>query len=324
MDSDGAITYLARAEGRLVRPLREHEEEAPDDGVPRVHISACGDVRGSGHEGHDNEGRMAHLCAWLRDRVLPLCALPVKGTWRAELHDSYAYLPGDKSRFDNCWTYSRPCDARERAALIPDPYQVDSYGGLLDASARDATPWASKRSHIFFAGTTTGDTDPRLNERVRAAVWSLDHPADATFRITKIAQMDAARAFAAVPRLREAVAEWVPPAAQFGCRYLANIAGNTAAWARAPMILASQSLMLNLRHPDAMWYAPVLRAGEHYVDVPALDGMLAAKRRMDAAPAEARRMVEAANGFAASYLRPEHADVYMAQLLEASFDFSAP
>lgn len=327
MDVPGAIAYLASSEARRARPVRL--EEAAAGGLPFFDIrrrrSGGGgggwEVRCGGHVGHDNASRLPFLCDWLSRRVLPLVDpdADISGAYRIELHDSYAYLPERRlhpERYDHAFTFARPTDARETMALMPDAYQIQGLDGLLDA--RDDVPWAAKRPTLFFAGTTTGDRDPARNERIAACLWARAHapPDVARFSITSIAQMDPDRALAAVPGLRAVMGPYVSLEEHRAHRYQVNLAGNTACWSRVPMVLASRSLLVHVRHPDALWYYPLLRDGVHYVGVEAVPDLLKARDECEADPARCQRIVQDANRFANDVLRPRHADAYMAVLLE--------
>ena len=328
MDNVGAIAYLADAEARLVRPVREAEAAAA--GLPYFCIAREGGsqwrVTGHGHVGHDNAPRMPFLCRWLERDVLRLvdAEADVGGCYRVELHDSYSYLPrcpaltdSTASLWDNAMTFARPAGAREAAALLPDPYQIQGYGGTLEVV--DEVPWAAKRPTLFFAGTTTGDRDPQRNARIRAAVWALGQPPDvARIRITQIAQMRAEHACAVVPRLRECLDRWVPLAEHHQYRYQVNLVGNTACWSRVPQALASHSVLLNVRHPDALWYYPLLREGTHLLAVDGLDELPRLRDELERGdPARPQRIADAANRFVDDFLRPHHAAIYTAHLLEA-------
>ncbi len=328
MDTPGAISYLAAAEARNVWALRD--DEAAVAGLPYVRVRREGGGRGApryavaghGHAGHDNAPRMEFLCDWLSRRVLPLVdpACDVSGCYRWELHDAISYLPRrrEPGRYYNALTFGRADDDREtRVALAPDCYHIMGFGGATEV--RDPIPLAAKASQLFFAGTTTGDRDPRRNVRIQACLWARRRAPDvARFTITSIAQMDPAAALAAVPELRACLGPHVPLPEHHRYRYQVNLVGNTACWSRVPMVMASNSLLLHVRHPDMLWYYPLLREGTHYLGAEALGELLPLRQRCDADLARCQGIVADAQRFVADHLRPRHADAYMAQLMEAS------
>ena len=327
MDPHDAIVSLARSEARCLRPVRyDEEEEEGASGLPYICIRRLGvsqyTVHGRGHEGHENEGRMPFMCSFIANRVLPLidAATNVSGDYKIELHDSYSYLPEaavDASKYNNCMVFSRSRYARERSVLIPDPFHMADFNGLL--SVKDTVPFNHKKAELFFAGTTTGNRDPQENVRVRACVWSLAHRGQASFHITKIAQMQERDLFSGVPQSRQIVRPFVPVQEHFNYRYQVNIVGNTACWSRVPMIMNSSCVMINLRHDDTMWYYPALLSGTHFVSASSLDDLIDRKDFLEANPNECIRITSNANRFVRDFLSsPKTAAIYMANMLEES------
>ena len=337
MDTAQAIEYLARAEARRVRPITDDADLAELEARHGRPLSAV-EVRRTQQQGrleavamprepkHDNAPRLDFITDFFNKRVLPLvdpaAAADVCGTWRIELHDAYSYLP-DRGRYEEVLTFGRALDARERrVALIPDPYHMADFGGLVAAASADAVPWATKEPTLFFAGTTTGDRDPARNERIRACMWALDRRDVAKMYITNVAQMSSAAVVAAHPRFGEAVHAPFPVEAHFGYRYQVNLAGNTACWSRLPMVMATKSLLVHARDAcgDAMWYYPLLREGRHYVgaDSAAGDDLLRAHAFCKTYDRQCRAMVDEANAFARDVFHSGAAASYLATLLEAA------
>ena len=325
MDATDVLAHLAQAEARRLRPVRDPDEllsyavQLPCINVASHPVTGRLVATGADYESHENAGRMPFLCDFLNRRVLPMVdpAVDVRGAYRIELHDSYSYLP-QAARYTNALGFARPRGARESVALMPDPFHISDFGGLLTPSRQDDVAWEAKEPLLFFAGTTTGDRDPAKNERIRACVWSLGRRDVARFQITSIAQMSSDAALAAVPLLRAALHPPVPPADHFRFRYQVNIAGNTACWSRVPMIMASRCLMLQLRQPDVMWYYPALAEGTHFVGATDFEDLLRARKRCETEPERCKHVVANANRFVEDFLGPTQAAAYMVQLLEAA------
>ena len=338
MDLSGAIDYIARSEARRVRPITDEEELGRLDAeagrcVPVLDVSrdARGRLAASGRlrcGSHDNADRLPFMVDWLNRCVLPLvepeAAPDVCGAWRVELHDSYSYLP-ERRGYREVLTFGRAPDAAERrVALLPDPYHIGDFGGLLRKARTGpaAVPWAAREPTLFFAGTTTGDRDPSRNERVRACVWALDDaPAGvACMHITNVAQMtahDISNAWGE-RRTRGILAAPAPVHDHFRYRYQANIVGNTACWSRLPMVMSSGSLLVHVRHADAVWYYPLLREREHYVAADSVDGadLLRAHAWCRANDAECERIAASAAALAGQLFAPSTAASYAATLLQ--------
>lgn len=295
MDTFEALSFLARCESRRIRPALvgrrgadADELEALDElDAPIGRKLPAFRIVDSPHRGerfaceplshrvpdHDNAPRLGYLCEFLGRHVLPLVEGDVRGTYRVELHDSYSYLP-NREAYRDVFVFGRGMNAPERrVSLLPDPYV--SSGGLqkmLDDASRDDVPWSQKQPKLFFAGTTTGDTDPTRNARIRACLWGATRPDLAELRLTSVAQMPWERVLQACPGVQGVMHPYVPVEAHFQYKYLLNIVGNTACWSRVPLIMSTQSLLVHVRHPDTLWYSPLLREGTHYVAANSVEG----------------------------------------------------
>lgn len=287
-------------------------------------------------DGHDNAPRLDHICAWIERRVLPHMSLDAAvaqeccGYYRIELHDSYSYLSTSKDtaseryRDAHCLTFARDrTDRRASVSLLPDPFQMDDYGGMLSAS-RDVTPWSLKTdSRVVFAGSTTGDRDPARNERVRACLWSLGGDASTctNFRLTNVVQMERAALMAVLGphAAQRLLCPVISPADQFRHRYIANIVGNTCCWSRVPLVLSSNSVLFNVPHRDVVWYSVLMHADEHFVDAP-LNRLVGIRQACEIDPRRCERIVESANRFAQTYLNSTMAAVYTRALFETMED----
>ena len=339
MDTCEAVEHLAKAEARRVRPIKRHEdllelERRHGRPLNAIEIRRKPVGGGSGFEafglerepGHDNAPRLPFLVDFFNRRALPLVnprADGVCGMWRIELHDAYSYLP-DRHKYNEVLTFGRALDANERrVALIPDPYHMADFGGLIDRAAKDMVPWARKEPSLFFAGTTTGDRDPLNNARLRACAWAVDHTDVARMHITKIAQIDPPAILAAYPRIAEAFHAPYSVEDHFAYRYQVNLVGNTACWSRLPMIMSSKSVMLHVRSrpsADAMWYYPLLRENRHYVGVDTESGedLLRARAYCLANDRACRTMVDESNALSRDLFHSSTAAAYLAVLLEES------
>lgn len=282
MDLSGAIDYLARAEARRIRPITDEDELAELDlvsgrAVPVIKIQKnvlTGRLQATGtlrHASHDNAPRLPFLVDWLDRSVLPLIdpmeAASVEGSWRIELHDSYSYLDKNAGGYREVLSFGRPVGACEqRVALFPDPYHIGSFGGMVDDARRgQEVRWESRAAKLFFAGTTTGNTNPLKNERISACLWSLRRRDISEFYLTNVAQINYKDACAVIPMLPQVMHKPFAIDQHFRYRYQVNIVGNTACWSRVPVLLSSGSLMVHVPHSDTMWYYPLLREREHYI-----------------------------------------------------------
>lgn len=315
MDATELIAHAAASEAKSLRPARE-AWEVVEDKVPYFSIKRNGSngyaVTGHNHVGHDNESRMDFVCAFLRRSVLPYIdrRIDVSGFYKLELHDSYSYLDAADS-YANCLTFSRRI-RDSHMTLLPNPYQMANYAGQVEV---DTVPWDKKTDLAYFAGSTTGARDPDANVRVQACRWALGHRGSLDFKLTHVVQMSMDDLKRKVPEWQSIVASPVPIAENFNHKYLVNLPGNTCAWSRVPLVMASKSLLLNVRQSDIEWFYPFMIEGTHF-----LGGDLESvpdKRRFAASnPQLAHYIVANANRFAATFLGSSQAALYTACLLE--------
>lgn len=334
------IEFLAKAEGRRITPIRDEAEldgldEILGRKLPAIRIRRSNVKTGAAFiaEGldrnpkHDNAPRLPFLVDFFNRRVLPMVdsSSDVTGYYRLELHDSYSYLPG-RHLYDNVLSFGRANDALEKnVALLPDPYHMADFGGIVHAMSLDNIPWESKIPKLFFAGTTTGNRDPARNERINSCIWSLNHRNIADMFITKVAQMDIANVYRAHPRFGEVLHTPFGPVDHYPYKYQVNIVGNTAAWSRLPMIMASKSLLVHCpaeATDDLMWYYPLLRAGEHYVAADSSKGssLQNAHAYCVANDSECKAMTTRANKLARDLFHSGNAASYTAIMLESAAD----
>lgn len=327
MDAVEAIRHAARSEARAFRSGRCAEDVLPEgnEKVPYFCVSRSGAgyaVQGFNHRGHDNEPRMDFVCEFLRTSVLPYVhpKIDVGGYYSIELHDSYSYLPTAES-YRNCLTFSRR-RGDAHMTVIPNPYQMANYGGAFDA-ASDSVPWDKKQDLVFFAGSTTGARDPAANQRIQACRWALANRSIARFSITNVVQMSDEAFRAKVPEWASITASPVPAAENYNYKYLLSLPGNTCAWSRLPMILASKSLLLNAHQPDMEWFYPFLLEDTHFLGCDL--STLPAKRAFAASnPQVVQYIIANANRFYGAFLGRNQAALYMVHLLEEIGSNSRP
>ena len=333
-----SVEFIAKAEGRRIRPIKDESElDALDEKLgrklPAIRIKRSGVKTGPAFvaealnrdPNHDNAPRLPFLVDFFNRRVLPMVdsSADVTGAYRVELHDSYSYLY-NRHLYDNVLSFGRTKDALERnVALLPDPYHMDDFGGIVHAMSLDHIPWEIKVPKLFFAGTTTGNRDPSRNERIKACIWSLDHRDISDMYITKVAQIEMAHICNAHPRFREALHVPFGVIDHYPYKYQANIVGNTACWSRLPMVLASKSLLVHCAAEapdDAMWYYPLLRENEHYVAADSSKGhdLEKAHAYCVANDSECRAMTTRANALARKLFHSGVAASYTATLLESA------
>ncbi|PNH12567.1 hypothetical protein TSOC_000537 [Tetrabaena socialis] len=326
MNNLETIQYLAQAEAKHFAPLRnDMHTNLMEDGVPHLLVQKVNqtyEVQMQGHHGHDNEGRAPLICSFVKMNVLAHLdpAIDASGVYPIELHDSYSYLapdsPAHRAKYRGALTFSKPI-GHGHTILFPDPYQITGYGGMLGVT--DPLEFDKKQDIVLFAGTTTGDRAPLRNERIKACLWAMDKRPRYQFYITNIAQMtiNDMRNGISDPDLQSILHSPIQHADHFQCKYIFNIKGNTCCWSRVPMIMNSNSLMLNLRHSDATWYYPLLQDNHHFVSVPTIESLPSIVQQCASTPLRSKQIVANANQFVKNFCGQVHASYYAKCLFEA-------
>lgn len=330
MDKYEVIRNIADGNGQRMRPLRDAEEveelRLKEKKIPYFSISKdpFGRYRleGFNSEGHDNAPRMPFYCTWLQQHVLPHVSseLDVSGIYPIELHDTYAYLDPARREFyerHGGLVFAKRLNDR-MPVLVPDPYMIANYGGKL--AIKDDVDFAKKKSVISFAGSTTGDMDPKLNLRLRVAHWasaSPDMSPISRIGITNIVQMpeDAVVKAYGVHDLKRMMVQPMTQQEQYEFKYLLSVDGNTSCWDRLVWIANSRSLLMKYASDHVLWNYPLCVEGHHYVGVD-MNNMRSKFAFAEANPHIAQWMTSNANHFAANYANSLAALHYTVRLME--------
>jgi hypothetical protein len=177
----------------------------------------------------------------------------------------------------------------------------------------DKYAWEDKWNKIVFAGSTTGNRNAKLNERIETCLWAIDKP-DCDFYITNIVQMDAKAALEAVPNLRNVLRPPMSFDDQMKYKYMLLIDGNTNKWTCDSFFTNSLSFMMPSK--DMLWYYPLMQDGTHYVGV-RKDDMLDKFKYYNYNSAEAKHIVLNGNILAKHLFNQKMCRKYLVSLFEA-------
>jgi hypothetical protein len=324
MKFDEHISWLARVNSGKCYPKRTLDEV--DTSLPYFKLSK--DMMGKyawepfNFETHDNAPRMPYVARYLLNNVFPHVKGDLSGYYNIQLHDHFSYLKDGKC-YDNVLCFGstkRSFVDSKWAVQLPDCYFMGNWGGKYDGSGEDTMSWDNKKKRIIFAGTTTGSRVPLENERIKTCLWALDKGREefCDFWITKIAQIDAKRIFAEVPRFRYVFRPPVPLDEQMTYKYMLGIDGNTCRW--NPDVYFMKTLSLCLPSRDMLWYSPMLKDGEHYVEVNTQDDDPRNLTRMftyyENNGNEAMRIIQNANQLAQRLFKTEVCQQYTKELFD--------
>lgn len=271
--SDREIVQLAGIEVSRVTSSTPSCHSSSHKDVPVMSISKDGKVRFKNTERHPASNRCAGIAHFVQNIALkgvPSASLKrYEGDYYFEPHDA---VQDSRDAMTLCFARNLQDPSRSRNSIVfPDFYQMFDYDGMLPKMRTDLIPWSAKLSKVLFAGTTTGSVDPSKNRRVQSCIWSLKNKDRFEFKLSSVCQMTSQELDLHCREkghdVRDIMGTFMSPAAHMKYKYIMNIEGNTCCWSRVPMIMSSNSLMMNLTHEEGNWFYPFLEDGVTHVDV---------------------------------------------------------
>lgn len=263
--------YLALSNSRYGRPKRREEicEQIPYFEISKNALDKY-IVKGYNHYGHDNEPRMEFYTSWLQNHVLQHIdkQANLTGFYNIELHDSYTYLPksSDES-YDTRGLLSFSKFKKDTGpVLIPDPYMVSNWGNMLP-SIKDPYTWEQKANRACFYGTTTGNRNPSANHRIKFCVDAMQSPSILHCKITNIAQMTPHDILGYLgTKTFNSIIHSTPVSREEQVRnkFLISLDGNTCRY--DVWNYATNSVTLKARSSEMLWYYPLLKDTEHFIE----------------------------------------------------------
>jgi hypothetical protein len=193
--------------------------------------------------------------------------------------------------------------------LMSDLYAIQKYNNNL--SLKDNILYEKKDKKALFIGSTTGNFDAKLNERLKMCEKYRKHDIIHCY-INNICQMSCTSVRNAYPHYNE----FVVPTKSFHqmCKYkyIISIDGNTSCWDRIPLFLNSNSILLIKNSNHKCWYYDFLIPNVHYIpfdDDTNLEEIITSDE-------DRSHIIKNANQFVEDYLTYDKQLLYMKTLLE--------
>lgn len=264
MNTKETIQYLAKINAKGLYPKREEEI---NKSIPYVYVfknnQGTWDIKPFNYESHDNWPRMNLYILYFKHAIFPNLHKDkdITGYYNIELHDSYTYL-NKPFQYKDVLTFSK-FKSDIHPTLIPDPYMVVNWN---DQKVVDDKLWSNKDSSVCFYGTTTGHRDPLLNRRIKMCLWALEKP-NYDFKITKVAQMSEFDIINKIglDKWRRISASPVSIEDQLHYKFHFQPDGNTCKF--DVWYLNTNTLNFKDESVDMLWYYPMMRSKEHFVEV---------------------------------------------------------
>lgn len=316
MNFEEHISWLADVHSGKCYPKRY---ENIDTTLPFFKISK--DVLGNyswtsyNYENHDNAPRMEFVKYYLQNNVFPYIKGNLSGYYNIQLHDNYSYLNDDKIYNDVLCFGGMKVDPKNKWVVqLPDCYFMSNWGDKY-VNFQDPYLWTNKKTKIIFAGTTTGSRNPKENLRINTCLWSLEPERQkyCDFWITNIAQIEPPTIFKEVPQFKYIFRPPINMNEQMKYRYMLNIDGNTCRW--NPDVYFMNTLSFNLPSKDMLWYYPLFKDNEHYVEVN-YDNMMKQMIFYENNPNEALRIIQNSNMLSRKLFLPNVCKKYCIELFQ--------
>lgn len=260
MNVQETILHLAQNNTAKCHPRRKEDidQTIPYFNVVKNDMSQY-QITGYNYENHDNADRMKLWETYMHNMILPNIDpnIDISGYYNIELHDSYTYLDNGKN-YDNVLCFSKFKNDKG-PVLIPDPYMICNYGGIMQ-TLTDTKPWESKKPRICFFGTTTGNRNAELNERINLCRWALGK-SFCDFKITKVAQMEVK----SIPDIQIISSPRKSILDQLDYKYHLVVDGNTCRFDVWPF--KTNSIVMKYPSKEMLWYYPFLQEDFHYIEV---------------------------------------------------------
>jgi hypothetical protein len=312
------IQYLAQVNAKGFAP-KETEDDV-NKSIPYFKLEYGGNNKYTmdcfNYEFHDNMPRMDLFKAYMMHAVLPnLSTLgsALNGYYNIELHDSYTYLGRPRDMYRNVLTFSKFKDDTG-PTLVPDPYMIVNWGNAL-SSVNDKYQWEDKQNKACFYGTTTGNRNPKLNDRINMCLWAVNKP-QLDFKITQIAQMNVVDVINSVGEdtWKLIYSSQVQPEHQMRCKFIYGMDGNTCKFDVWPHL--TNSLCLRKKSPEMLWYYPLMQNNTHFVEVDT-HNMIELMNYHVNNPNDSKRIVANSNVFSNAFFKPVSHILYTTALFEA-------
>lgn len=253
------IEWLGQVNAGKCYPKRLEEIDAS---IPYFEVNKFGDtytIDPYNYSTHDNETRMIQVCDYLQSKIFPNIMGDITGYYNIQLHDSYTYLEDGKD-YTNILTFGK-YKKDKGPIVIPDCYFLDNWGGAY-ININDKQIWEYKLDKVIFVGSTTGSTNPLLNERIQTCLWGYNK-SFCDLWITDIVQMKPDDVIRQVPTIRYVMGNYISLPDQMRYKYMLVMDGNANRWTVDTFFTNSMTLMMP--SPNMLWYYPLLQDGMHYV-----------------------------------------------------------
>jgi hypothetical protein len=204
-------------------------------------------------------------------------------------------------------------------SLMPDSYAMGNYNNLPDIP--DTKPFFKKNKTGYFIGTSTGDSNPELNDRLFYSNYSHHHQTNFRCDINHICQIPIENIKKVYPSYEKFVMNQRKSIGEqrHNYRYIIDIDGNTCSWDRIVWIMKSNCICLKKKSDNINWYYPLFEKNLHYIEFNSPEELQRSIHNLNHLakknPQKIRNMIQKSKEFVSTYLSKSAHLTYFGYLL---------
>ncbi len=324
------VIHLAQQNAKGCYPIFEKEDV--NQSLPYVAIHRTF-IEPFNYHNHNCAVRMQGVVSYLTENVLPTLNHTRNLYFNIELNDinlSQHNTSTIEINFNNvlCFAKRREDNININVPLLPDYFFMQNWEERYKY-IKDYNSWDIKKNAIVFVGSTTGNKDPSKNERIQACLWSVQkqHRDVCHFYISEFVCMNPFKVINSMPEIQQCVlSRYMTPKKQMEYRYILNIDGETCRWNPDPYFM--NSLLFQTASNGMVWYTPLLKNKEHYVEVSfdenAPNYIMKMWNYYEHNPKEAQDIIRNANQLGKRLFTPQIGKLYTQTLFHNIIDKTYP
>ncbi len=182
------------------------------------------------------------------------------------IHGDFIFFLGDMSDNNNNNEIVFSKNKNTQKSLMPDGYAMNFYQKI--PKKKDEKSFFKKNKRGYFIGTSTGNIDPLMNDRLIYANYSHNNPSLFKCELNHICQIPLEKIQQTYPLYSKFILNKNKTIEEQREKYsyIIDIDGNTCSWDRMVWIMKSNCICLKKRSDNMNWYYPLLKKDLHYYE----------------------------------------------------------
>ncbi len=240
-----------------------------------------------------------------QERLMNFINLVLNDT-RFRIHGDFLFNLSDHADGNDMNEIVFSKNKQTKKSLMPDCYAMTNYNSLPDIP--DSKPFFKKNITGYFIGTSTGNYNPQMNDRLFYSNYSHQHSKNFKCEINHICQIPIEEVKQSYPSYEKFVKnQRISILEQRDkYRYIIDIDGNTCSWDRIVWIMKSNCVCLKKKSDNINWYYPLFEKNIHYVEFNSPEELTRSINDLNRVaknnPQRIRNMIKRSKEFVSTYL----------------------